>query len=62
MEYVYVILLETDNLFKCMIGKTNGSDHSYLPGDVWKMEMYTSMRMSPRGELYEIAAMEAAAE
>ena len=50
------------NLFKCMISKTKGSTHSYLPGDVWKMEMYTSMRMSHRGELYEIGPMEAATE
>ena len=50
------------NLFKCMISKTKGSTHNYLPGDIWKMEMYTSMRMSHRGELYEIGPMEAATE
>ena len=50
------------NLFKCLISKTKGSTHSYLPGDVWKMEMHTSMRMSHKGELYEVGPMEAVTE
>ena len=50
------------NLYKPVMVTTRGTGYNYLPGDTWKLEKHSSLRMSHRGEVFEIGIKEAAAE